>query len=125
MPWAIALHTDFDAEFDNLREAVQDELLALMGLLEHFGPSLGRPGVGTLKGSKHPNMKELRFEADGGVWRVAFAFDPKRRGILLAAGDKSGTSETRFYRQLIRKADARFDAHLTALRRAPSRERRN
>jgi hypothetical protein len=87
MPWAIALHTDFDAEFDNLREAVQDELLALMGLLEHFGPSLGRPRVGTLKGSKHPNMKELRFEADGGVWRVAFAFDPKRRGILLAAGE--------------------------------------
>ena len=24
-------------------------------------------------------MKELRFDADDGVWRVAFGFDPKRR----------------------------------------------
>jgi len=58
-------------------------------------------------------MKELRFEADKGVWRVAFAFDPKRSTILLVAGDKSGGSEKRFYRRLIAKADARFDDHLT------------
>jgi len=57
-------------------------------------------------------MKELRFEAQGGVWRVAFAFDPKRRAILLIAGDKSGGGEKRFYRELIRRADGRFDAHL-------------
>jgi hypothetical protein len=37
-------------------------------------------------------MKELRFDAADGVWRVAFAFDPNRRAILLAAGDKSGGS---------------------------------
>lgn len=55
---------------------------------------------------------ELLFAAADGVWRVAFAFHPKRRAILLVAGDKSGGSENRFYRQLIRKADARFDAHL-------------
>ncbi len=60
-------------------------------------------------------MKELRFDAADGVWRTAFAFDPKRRAILLVAGDKSGGSEKRFYRQLIRKADARFDAHLKIL----------
>jgi hypothetical protein len=34
-------------------------------------------------------MKELRFDADNGVWRVAFAFDPNREAILLVAGDKS------------------------------------
>jgi hypothetical protein len=49
-------------------------------------------------------MKELRFEAAGGVWRVAFAFDPKRRATLLVCGDKSGGGEKRFYRQLIGKA---------------------
>ncbi|WP_219906616.1 type II toxin-antitoxin system RelE/ParE family toxin [Nitrosospira multiformis] len=37
---------------------------------------------------------------------MAFAFDPERRAIVLIAGDKSGGSEKRFYRQLIRKADA-------------------
>ncbi len=57
-------------------------------------------------------MKELRFDAADGVWRVAFAFDPKRHAILLLAGDKSGVSERRFYKQLIAKADRRFDAHL-------------
>jgi hypothetical protein len=46
---------------------------------------------------------------------MAFAFDPKRQGILLVAGDKSGGSQKRFYRELIRKADNRFYAHLQRL----------
>ena len=71
--------------------------------------------VDTLSNSKHANMKELRFDADNGVWRVAFAFDPQRRAILLTAGDKAGVSERRFYRELISKADERFDDHLTRL----------
>jgi hypothetical protein len=62
-------------------------------------------------------MKELRFSAAGGQWRVAFAFDPKRKAILLVAGDKSGVVEKRFYRELIRRADERFDAHLARLKR--------
>lgn len=95
---------------------MQDELLAQAKLLEVFGPELGRPRVDTLKGSSHANMKELRFKAENGVWRVAFAFDPKRRAILLVAGDKSGVGEKRFYRQLIKKADKRFDAHLDRLK---------
>jgi hypothetical protein len=73
---------------------------------------LGRPDVDTLKDSKFANMKELRFRADGGVWRVAFAFDPKRDAIMLVAGDKSGGSEKTFYRRLIQKADKRFKEHL-------------
>jgi hypothetical protein len=60
-------------------------------------------------------MKELRFSAADGEWRVAFAFDTMRTGILLVAGDKSGVGERRFYRELIRKADERFDAHLARL----------
>jgi hypothetical protein len=73
---------------------------------------LGRPRVDTLNGSRHANMKELRFSAADGEWRVAFAFDPGRKAILLVAGDKSGGSEKRFYRELIKKADERFNAHI-------------
>jgi hypothetical protein len=62
-------------------------------------------------------MKELRFIAADGVWRVAFAFDTRRHAILFVAGDKSGGSEKRFYNELIRKADTRFDAHLGRLKR--------
>ncbi len=61
-------------------------------------------------------MKELRFDADSGVWRVAFAFDPDRKAILLIAGDKAGVSQKRFYKQLIKKADSRFDDHLKTLK---------
>lgn len=96
---------------------VQEEIAALSRLLQQFGPQLGRPRVDTLNGSHHANMKELRFDAADGVWRVAFAFDPKRHAILLVAGDKSGGSEKRFYRDLIRKADDRFGAHLARLKK--------
>ena len=96
---------------------MQNELRAHALLLEQFGPQLGRPRVDTLKGSRYANMKELRFDAADGVWRVAFAFDPKRNAILLIAGDKSGGGEKRFYRQLIAKADERFDDHLLRTQR--------
>ena len=85
MPWSVDLHAQFVAEFDALPESVQDELLAHMAVLEVFGPQLGRPRVDTLNGSRHKNMKELRFER-------------------------------RFYRQLIAKADGRFDTHLADLK---------
>ena len=115
MKWIVQFDSAFEPEFAALTEDVQDELLAHAKLLETFGPQLGRPRVDTLNGSKHANMKELRFAAADGVWRVAFAFDPKRRAILLVAGDKAGTSEKRFYRQLIKKADERFEEHLKRL----------
>jgi hypothetical protein len=110
--WAVEIADEFKPEFDALGQDVRREVLALARVLQEFGPQLGRPRVDTLKGSRHANMKELRFSAADGEWRVAFAFDPKRRAILLVAGDKSGGSEKRFYRELIRKADERFDAHL-------------
>jgi hypothetical protein len=112
MKWEILFHTDFELEFDELNVIVQNECFAHLKLLERFGPSLGRPHVDTLNGSAHVNMKELRFKADNGVWRLAFAFDPQRRAILLVCEDKSGGSEKRFYKDLIKKADIRFDEHL-------------
>jgi len=91
---------------------VQEAIAASATMVKEFGPQLGRPHVDTLEGSKHVNMKELRFDADNGTWRVAFAFDPKRQAILLVAGDKSGTSQKRFYKRLIKKADQRFEEWL-------------
>lgn len=117
MTWIVEIGDEFKPEFDVLHEEVRMEILALSLVLQQFGPQLGRPRVDTLKGSRHANMKELRFGAADGEWRVVFAFDIKRKAILLVAGDKSGISEKRFYRQLIRKADDRFDAHLAKLKR--------
>ena len=117
MSWAVEIGGEFEPEFDALHEDVQTEILALSRLLQQFGPQLGRPRVDTLNGSRHANMKELRFSAADSEWRVAFAFDTKLRAILLVAGDKSGGSGKRFYRELIRKADERFDAHLARLKK--------
>jgi hypothetical protein len=122
MSWEVLFHEAFEPEFDELPEAVQDELLAHARLLEEFGPTLGRPHADTLKGSDYDNMKELRFRADDGVWRVAFALDPKRKAILLVCGDKSGGSEKKFYKRLIAKANERFAGHLKRLREEERRK---
>ena len=114
--WVVEYDAAFEAELAAGSEEVDDEIAALAGLLRRFGPQLRRPHCDTLNGSRHPNMKELRFPLADGEWRVAFAFDPKRHAILLVGGSKSGTNEKRFYRELIRVADARFDKHLEGLK---------
>lgn len=113
--WEVVFHEDFDKEFEAFDEKLQDEILAHAILLRDFGPTLGRPTVDTLKGSAHANMKELRFDREGEVWRVAFAFDPKRRAVLLVGGDKAGVDKKRFYKRFISVADERFDGHLSSL----------
>ncbi|ODT78106.1 MAG: addiction module toxin RelE [Pelagibacterium sp. SCN 64-44] len=118
MVWIVEFDDAFEEEYLAFEPSVQDALLAVAKLLADYGPQLGRPHADTLKGSKHSNMKELRFEALDGEWRAAFAFDPERKAILLVAGDKSGGSQKRFYKQLIAKADLRFSAHLENLKTA-------
>ena len=96
---------------------IKIELLARAKVLAQFGPMLGRPNVDTLNGSEYATMMELRFNADDGVWRVAFAFDPDRKAILLCGGDKEGKNQKRFYRDLIGVADRRFNVHLERLQK--------
>lgn len=112
MTWSVVFHSEFVPEFARLEGEIQDELLAHAKLLELFGPTLARPRVDTLKGSRFANMKELRFQARGGQWRVAFAFDRRRRAVLLVAADKRGREQKRFYRDLIETADRRFKRHI-------------
>lgn len=114
--WSVLFNEKFDAEFEALPDDVQDELYAQVRRIEQCGPTAGRPRVDTLNGSAYPNMKELRFEAAGGVWRTAFAFDPKRLAVILVAADKAGVSQKAFYRRLISKADARYANHLKKLK---------
>lgn len=97
-------------------------VVAAVELLAEEGPTLGRPLVDTIKGSRHKNMKELRPASPGmSEFRILFAFDPKRHAILLLGGDKSGTTTPKgsnkqkwseWYRGAIPIADARFDEHL-------------
>ncbi len=51
MAWTVRFAEDFEDEFLALDEAVQDAVFATVGLLEEYGPRLGRPHADTLKGS--------------------------------------------------------------------------
>ncbi len=123
--WQVRFERAFDKEVSELDEEVRVELLSHAVVLEMRGPSLGRPLVDTLSGSAYANMKEMRFNTSQGVWRVAFAFDEDSRAILLVAGNKAGLwgkDEKRFYKALIKLADARFRAYLERVRLAKSKK---
>lgn len=83
--------------------------------MQSLGPSLGRPQVDTIKGSKIKNLKELRIQNKNRVFRIFFAFDPERDIILLIGGDKKG--DNRFYETMLRKSERLYELHLSQLRR--------
>ena len=86
-------------------------LLAAIRILRDVGPTLGRPLVDTVTASRRRNMKELRPGSTGRTEiRVLFAFDLRRRAILLCGGDKAGNWR-RWYAINIPIADDRFDEH--------------
>lgn len=112
--WEILTTDRFDEWFDALGDADRVNVIAGMLVLEQKGPLLSRPYADTVKGSVHTNMKELRVQSRGNPIRAFFAFDPKRRAILLCAGEKTG-KEKRFYEQMIPIADSEYSEHLRQL----------
>lgn len=114
--WAIETTDTFDEWFDTLDDTDRANVLASMMVLRDRGPRLSRPYADTLYGSSYSNMKELRVQSKGDPLRAFFAFDPKRKGILLCAGNKTG-DEKRFYEVMIPIADREFAAHLDKLKK--------
>lgn len=114
--WIIETTDIFDEWFDTLNEIDRTNVLASMIVLQERGPMLSRPYADTVKGSCHSNMKELRVQSKGDPIRAFFAFDPKRRGILLCAGNKTG-NDKRFYDEMIPIADREFTKHLEKLKK--------
>ena len=109
--WSVEFHPSFEAWADDLDQQDAEALLAAIRILRDAGPTLGRPLVDTMKGSRHANMKELRPGSTGRTEiRVLFAFDMERRAILLVGGDKSD-DWTGWYKVNIPIADERFDEH--------------
>ena len=109
MTWRILTTPEFNEWFDTQILENQAPILASLRYLGESGPSLGRPRVDTLKGTKLTNLKELRVPIKGRPLRVFFAFDSKRRVIVLCAGDKTG--DKRFYARMIPLAEILFERH--------------
>jgi hypothetical protein len=98
--------------FTSQAEPVQEAVRAYVKLLLEKGPSLGRPYVDTLKGSKYPNLKELRVQAQGRKYRIAFLFTGDRVCLLLTGDVKGGSEDKRFYKKLIAQAEALYEEYL-------------
>jgi len=98
-----------------LTETEQVDVRAEVNLLRRFGPTLGRPHVGSVASSKRATMKELRVQHRGRPYRGLFAVDPRRTAVLLIGGNKTGKG--RWYKEFVPIADRLYDEHLETLRR--------
>ncbi len=114
MKWEIEYTDEFEGWWDDLTEDEQDSIESCIPFLRSRGPGLGRPLVDTVKGSRHPNMKELRPPATN--IRILFAFDPRRTAILLIGGDKTNRWQ-KWYDENIPVADTLYDNYLEELRK--------
>ena len=111
---------EYTDEFGNwwereLDESAQDEVLAVVGLLEMEGPHLGFPHSSGIRTSKFTHMRELRVQHKGDPYRIFYAFNPVRKAILLIGGNKDGNN--RFYDQHVPLADALYEQHLAELKK--------
>lgn len=115
MEWEVDYTDEFGEWWDKLTADEQEDITAVVGVLEEKGPSLRRPHVGPIAISRHANMKELVIQHAGRPYRVLFAFDPRRTAILLIGGDKTGNA--RWYDQFVPVADRLYDNHIIQLKK--------
>ena len=115
--WIIETTDVFNEWYSSLDDIDRANVLAALLVLRERGPLLPRPYADSVKGSCHGNMKELRIQSKGKPIRAFFAFDPRRRGIVLCAGHKGG-NEKRFYVEMIPVADHEYAAHLEKMKRS-------
>jgi hypothetical protein len=120
--WKVIETPEFGEWYGSLDDDAKEDILAKVEVLKAIGPGLGRPQVDTVKGSRHPNLKELRVQSNGRPFRILFAFDPKRQAVLLVGGNKEG--DKRFYDRLIPQADDLFDEYLASLKKEKPSEKR-
>lgn len=113
MGFAVSASEEFRAWFEAQDKALRRVVTAHVGLLEEYGPQLGRPYADTLEGSSLKNLKELRVQHQGNPYRILYAFDPKRQALLLVGGNKAG--DKRWYKRMIPVAEAIFARHLETL----------
>lgn len=116
MGWDVEVSDEFRDWYDTLQEDEWASVNAAVDALATYGPDLGRPYVDTLRGSRFPNMKELRVQHHGRPYRILFTFDPRRNAYLILGGDKTGDS--RWYIDAIRRADAIYARHLREIGRS-------
>ncbi|MFN2326484.1 MAG: type II toxin-antitoxin system RelE/ParE family toxin [Gemmatimonadales bacterium] len=113
--WEVEVTDQWVVWFESLTEAEQDDVAAVVGLVEARGPQLPYPYSSGIAASAHPHMRELRIQSGGQPLRTLYAFDPCRTAILLVGGTKTG--DNRWYDRVVPNADRLYTEHLNALRK--------
>jgi hypothetical protein len=108
--WEVEFTDEFAVWWESMSLKEQEDVRASVNVLRQRGPSLGRPHVDSVAGSRYPNMKELRTQHAGRPYRTLFVFDPRRVAILLIGGDKTGND--RWYDEFVPLADRIYAEHL-------------
>lgn len=88
----------------------QDSVDRVVRLLIMMGPALPFPYSSGVATSEHSHMRELRIQHGGEPYRVLYAFDPRRRAVLLIGGRKTG--EDRWYKIHVPLADRLYRQYL-------------
>lgn len=114
MNWEIELTDEAVEWLMSLDRGDTVAITSSIDALAVVGPTLGRPLVDSIKGSRHHHMKELR--SIGGNLRALFCFDPRRTAIVLLGGDKTN-DWSGWYRRNIPVADDLYDAYLDEIRK--------
>jgi len=115
MAWEVEYTDEWGAWFADLDEGQQDAVGAVVTLLQDLGPDLPFPYGSGIGQSRHSHMRELRIQYRGRPLRTLYAFDPRRVGILLFGGDKTG--DDRWYDRSVPIADRLYDEYLAELKR--------
>jgi hypothetical protein len=99
------------AEFDRwavgLNPERAEKVNAVIAHIVDAGPTLGRPHVDVIHGSRVRKLKEARVDRNV---RVLFAFDSNRNPVMLLGGDKTG-KWNRWYPQQIQRAERLYLDH--------------
>lgn len=88
--WTVMTTEEFDRWLCEQDESTQEKVLAALVMLERAGPSLRRPFVDVLRGSLHPNMKELRIQHKGRPIRAFFRLRSGAAGDCAVCGRQNG-----------------------------------
>lgn len=115
MTTSIEYTDEFGKWWSNLNSSEQEDITAIVILLEEKGTNLGFPYSSKINGSKYSQMRELRIQSKGKPIRIFYAFDPRRSAILLIGGDKTG--DRRFYERMIPIADRLYTIYLEEIKR--------
>jgi hypothetical protein len=115
MTWEVEYTNEFEEWWKTLSEPTQEDITAIVMLLEEKGPNLPFPFSSGIGQAQYTHMRELRIQSKSNPIRILYAFDPRRAAILLIGGNKQGNK--RWYETYVPIADKLYEEHLKQLKK--------